>query len=325
MGVVSVTVELFRDRLGRSQVHPNDRRWMPMWVAEYASQQPSEAERLEVSDERVLCFLRSLRDRGVPAWQRLQAARAIEWYQGIVLKHGYVDFSPYIVKLGELAAIDRRSGAGGSAGGIAGEGLPGRLDPDEPPAVRDLRARMRVLHHPKSTEECYAKWLLRFIRHLDDERLDKFGEREIGQFLTDLAVTGEVTAGTQNQALSALIFYYGKVLGKDLRFIQRIRAKASQYLPVVLSKAEVMELLGWMRGESATMFQLMYGSGLRHRECRCLRIKDVCFDMGQIVVVRPIRGAESCDGITSMNVRSRVQCKRHWHEHRLQSQQPRTR
>ncbi|TVP96751.1 MAG: integron integrase [Planctomycetaceae bacterium] len=257
---------------------------MPAWVAEYASQQPGGGERLEVNDERVLCFLRSLRDRGVPAWQRLQAARAVEWYQGIVLRQASVDFSPYIVKLGELAAIDRRVGAVGSDEGIPGEGLPGRLDLDEPSAVRELRARMRVLHHPKSTEDCYARWLLRFIRHLDDEQLEKHGEHEIGQFLTDLAVTGEVTAGTQNQALSAMIFYYGKVLGRDLRFIQRIRAKASEYLPVVLSKLEVLELLGRMRGESETMFQLMYGSGLRHRECRCLRIKDVCFDMGQIVV-----------------------------------------
>ena len=76
------------------------------------------------------------------------------------------------------------------------------------------------------------------------------------------------------------MFYYGKVLGKDLKFIQRVRGKASEYLPVVLSKREIVELLGWMRGESATMFQLMYGSGLRHRECRSLRIKDVCFDRG---------------------------------------------
>lgn len=178
-----------------------------MWLAEYAAQQPNGVQRLEVSEERVLCFLRSLRDRGVPAWQRLQAARAIEWYQGIVLKHEFLDFAPYKMKLSELAEADRRRGGEASGGGIAGEGMPGLLDPDEPKAVRDLRSRMRVLHHPKSTEDCYSRWLLRFIRHLDDEQLEKHGEPAIGQFLTDLAVTGEVTAGTQNQALSALIFY----------------------------------------------------------------------------------------------------------------------
>jgi len=94
--------------------------------------------------------------------------------------------------------------------------------------------------------------------------------------LTELAVTGEVTAGTQNQALCALLFYYGKVAGRDLKFISRVRAKASDYRPVVLNQREVVELMGKMRGETETMFRLVYGSGLRHRECRCLRIKDVC-------------------------------------------------
>lgn len=147
-----------------------------------------------------------------------------------------------------------------------------------------MRARLRVLHHPKSTETAYVSWVQRFIRHLDDEHLEKYGEREIGEFLTDLAVGGEVTAGTQNQALSAILFYYGKVIGRDLHFIQRVRAKASTYRPVVLSQREVAELLSYLRGTSETMFRLMYGSGLRHRECRCLRIKDVCFDTGHIVV-----------------------------------------
>ena len=163
-------------------------------------------------------------------------------------------------------------------------GMPGLINPNEPEAVRRMRERMRVLHHPISTETAYVGWLVRFIRHLDDENVHKYGEVEIGQFLTDLAVTGEVVANTQNQALSALLFYYGKVVGRDLNFIQRVRARASKYLPVVLSKREVAELLGHIHGTSETMFQLMYGSGLRHRECRCLRIKDVCFDTGHIVV-----------------------------------------
>ncbi len=103
-------------------------------------------------------------------------------------------------------------------------------------------------------------------------------------FLSELAIYGEVTAGTQNQALCALLFYYNKVLGRDLKFIQRVRAKQSDFRPVVLSRDEVRKLLSLMRGVTETMFQLMYGSGLRHRECRCLRIKDVCLDTGQIVV-----------------------------------------
>src|SRR5690606_32881801 len=99
-------------------------------------------------------------------------------------------------------------------------------------------------------ETAYVSWVQRFIRHLDDEQLHKYGEREIGEFLTDLAVGGEVTAGTQNQALSAILFYYGRVVGRDLHFIQRVRAKASTYRPVVLSQREVAELMSYMRGTS---------------------------------------------------------------------------
>ncbi len=69
-----------------------------------------------------------------------------------------------------------------------------------------------------------------------------------------------------------------------MQFIQRIRAKASTYLPVVLSKREISELLQYVHGVYQIMFHLMYGSGMRHRECRNLRMKDVCFDTHQIIV-----------------------------------------
>lgn len=281
-----MSVEQFRARLSRVQIHPNDLKWMPSWLTEYALSQSLDASApLVVDEQTVLTFLRSLRDRRVPAWQRLQAARAVEWYQSLVLDRTDLDFGSFKRKLGELAQREKRAGVLETCGpGLPGEGAAGLLDPSEPSAVRSLRARMRVLHHPKSTEEAYAGWLVRFIRHLDDDEVHRYGEAEIGQFLTDLAVVGEVTAGTQNQALCALLFFYGKVLGRDLKFIQRVRAKASHYRPVVLSQREIVELLGQMRGSAETMFRLMYGSGLRHRECRCLRIKDVCFDTGHIVV-----------------------------------------
>ena len=191
---------------------------MPKWLDQYAGQQAQRGgDLLHIDQETALGFLRSLRDRGVPAWQRLPAARALEWYPSLVLDRGDVDFAPFKRKLGELAARERRTGGGRDGeGGIPGEGLPGKLDPSEPEAVRAPRARMRVLHHPKSTEEAYAGWLLRFIRHLDTEYVEKYGEPEIGQFVTDLAILGEVTAGTQNQALkdvkTTMIYYAQAVI-----------------------------------------------------------------------------------------------------------------
>ena len=168
--------ELFRHRLSRVQVHPNDLKWMPVWLDEYARPQATVAgQELVVETETVLAFLRGLRDRGAPAWQRLQAVRSVEWYQALVLQRTDVDFAPFKQKLGELAEAEKRSGVESKPGegfageGFAGEGLPGEIDPGEPEAIRAMRARLRVLHHPKSTETAYVSWVQRFIRHLDDD------------------------------------------------------------------------------------------------------------------------------------------------------------
>ena len=102
--------------------------------------------------------------------------------------------------------------------------------------------------------------------------------------MTDLAVTRCLAANSQNQALSAILYYYQHVLNKDLRFINHVRAQSRDYRPVVLTKEEVSELYRGMRGTYRLMFLLMYGGGLRHRECRTLRLKDVCISSRQITV-----------------------------------------
>lgn len=168
--------------------------------------------------------------------------------------------------------------------GFAGEGKPGLNDPNEPLPVQALRARMRVLHYAISTEDTYAGWIARLVRHLDDENLEKYSEDAIGEFLTELALLREVDAGTQNQALCAILFYYQKVLGRDMQFINRLRARESTHLPLVMSIAEVKLLLPEFLGRYEVMARLMYGSGMRHKETRTLRIKDLHFDTGHIVV-----------------------------------------
>ena len=74
------------------------------------------------------------------------------------------------------------------------------------------------------------------------------------------------------------------MLGRNLHFINSVRAKASEYRPVVLTKSEIAELFPFVSGVYRLMFLLMYGGGLRHRECRKLRVKDLCIESGQILV-----------------------------------------
>jgi integron integrase len=124
----------------------------------------------------------------------------------------------------------------------------------------------------------------RFIRHCGSPDLAKFGEEDIKTFLTDLAVEGDVTAGTQKQAKCALLFVFQTVLGRELGVLDVERATKSERLPVVLSREEIAKLLPEFEGLRRLMFLIMYGAGLRHRECRRLRVKDVCFDEGHIVV-----------------------------------------
>jgi integrase len=113
------------------------------------------------------------------------------------------------------------------------------------------------------------------------------GAPEVEAFLTDLAVNGKVSAATQTQALSALLFLYREVLGMDLPWLDNVvRAKPSRRIPVVLSVPEVQYLLGCMDGLYGLMARLIYGTGMRLMECVRLRVKDVDFDRHEITIGR---------------------------------------
>ena len=162
-----------------------------------------------------------MRENRVEAWRRLQAARAIELYQEIIPSIEKVDFAPIKRKLHEISKTENKGQSTGPRSQkekqlVPGEWNPGKLDATEPEIIRRVRGRMRVLGHRRSTEKAYIGWIRRFIRHVDDERLERYGEAEIAEFLTELALAGHVVAGTQNQAISALIMLYDKVLGHKL-------------------------------------------------------------------------------------------------------------
>lgn len=125
----------------------------------------------------------------------------------------------------------------------------------------------------------------RFIRFHNLRHPREMGSREIGAFLTYLAVKEEVAASTQNQALSALLFLYREVLQIELNADLAITpAKRPQCLPAVLSRAEVRDVLAALSGTHQLMAQLLYGSGLRLLECLRLRVKDLDFEQRQLIV-----------------------------------------
>jgi len=155
--------------------------------------------------------------------------------------------------------------------------------------IEQVRHTMRTLHVAKRTEEAYVSWIARYLIFHRDRRGEwvhpsLLGSSGINEFLTYLAVDRRVAASTQNQALSALLFLYSKILKSEIQ-IDAVRAKRPSKLPVVLSTVEVAKILACVQPTpKRLMCSLMYGGGLRLMEACRLRIKDVDFDRKQIFV-----------------------------------------
>ena len=143
---------------------------------------------------------------------------------------------------------------------------------------------MRLLHYSVRTEEAYVDWCAKFIVFHENRHPSEMGGAEISRFLTHLATERKMAASTQNQAYSALLFLYRKVLQIQLSKIDALRAKRPQRLPVVLSIDEVKLILDRMTGIPLLMTELLYGSGLRLLEVCRLRIQDVDFTRQQLMI-----------------------------------------
>lgn len=169
------------------------------------------------------------------------------------------------------------------------------MTPTSPAAPRLLdrvRAACRLRHYSPRTEEAYLHWIVRYIKFHNLRHPSAMAAAEINQFLTHLAVEGHVSASTQNQAFSALLFLYQKVLEIDPgRIGGVVRAQRPKRLPVVLSPEEVQRVLAQLEGVYRLIALLQYGAGLRLLECLQLRIKDL--DGGNnVIVVRHGKGGK---------------------------------
>ncbi|MCB0353533.1 MAG: integron integrase [Bdellovibrionales bacterium] len=150
------------------------------------------------------------------------------------------------------------------------------------PAVQEV---LRRRQYSLATERSYLHWITRFIRFHRMRHPVQMTEKEIVEFLSYLANSRRVTASTQNQALNALVFLYREVLRVDIGDVSTFeRSKVPRNVPVVLSREEVARILDELEGQPLLMCSLLYGCGLRLSECLQLRIKDLDFDRGQIVI-----------------------------------------
>ena len=159
------------------------------------------------------------------------------------------------------------------------------LQDQQPKLLDQLREALRSRHYSRRTEQTYCQWVKRFIYFHNVRHPKDMAETEINAFLTYLAVKEKVAASTQNQALSALLFLYRHVLGREVGDLGEVlRARKPKRLPVVMTREEVKAVLSHLEGDKWLMASLMYGAGLRLMECLRLRVQDIDFSRNEIIV-----------------------------------------
>src|SRR5438094_1298706 len=182
--------------------------------------------------------------------------------------------------------------------------------------VRDV---IRVKQYSWRTERTYCDWIERFIRFHRMRHPSEMGAAEVSEFLTHLARDGNVSASTQNQALSALLFLYKQVLKEEIGWLEDVqRAKKPTRLPVVLTHDEVHSVFAHLHGTPRLMAGLLYGSGLRLMECVRLRVKDVDFGYARITV-RDGKGGK--DRVTMLPVNLAKSLERHLQKMKAQHEE----
>ena len=159
---------------------------------------------------------------------------------------------------------------------------------EKPKLLDRMTGALRARHYSTRTVESYVWWAKRYILFHKKRHPASMGAEEANAFLTHLAVDEHLSAATQNQALAALLFLYRHVLDEPLPWLKDlVKAKRAIRLPVVMSTDEVRSVIAASTGIYNLIFRILYGSGLRLLECLSLRVKDVDFNRGQILVRDP--------------------------------------
>ena len=151
-----------------------------------------------------------------------------------------------------------------------------------------MREEIRRRNYSRRTEEAYVGWVRRFLRFHEMRHPREMGRDDVVAFLTHLATKRKVSASTQNQAASALLFLYRAVLRMEIEEPEGFaRARRQKRLPTVLAPDEAARVIDRLEGDSRTVALLLYGAGLRLLEALRLRVKDLDFRRGEILVRDP--------------------------------------
>ena len=121
-----------------------------------------------------------------------------------------------------------------------------------------VRNELRVKHYSIRTEKSYIDWIKRFIAFNSNRHPKDLGGEKIKEYINWLAISRNVSASTQNQALCSILFLYKQVLKSKIDWIDEIRwAKRPKKLPVVFTEHEVERVLSTLEGAHLNMASIM--------------------------------------------------------------------
>ncbi len=261
--------------------------WYLKWAKKFALSLPGLPLKRRSADQ-VKTFLDELAAKpNVKEWQTQQASEALRILYQDFLDAPWSRTWPYTPSTAQVVKgpKDTSYAPAEIRPAFRDESLPQEIAVLYKDIFKRLSTEIRTRHYSIRTEKSYEHWVRRFIAFHGLSSPRDLTPASVKEYLEYLAEEREVSASTQNQALNALVFLYDQVLHEPIGPIGEFtRAKRPQRIPVVLSAEEVVRLLENLTGTKALMAGLLYGSGLRLMECLRLRVKDIDFAQGQIVV-----------------------------------------
>lgn len=172
--------------------------------------------------------------------------------------------------------------------------------------IGEMRRLIRLQHKSFRTEKSYIGWVRRFLAFVQPKSSDELVQDAVRRYLSFLAVERRVASSTQQQCFNAILFLYRHVLKKDIHGLdQTIRAKRPRRLPVVLTRPEVTAIITELQSPYDLMATVIYGAGLRLRECLALRIQDLDFD-AEALTVRSGKGNKDRVSLFPQSIHARM-------------------
>ncbi len=284
----------------RYKVHDNALRWYVRHAEAYLKAYPE----VRLSSHSAEYVQRYLKEKGrnprLQRWQFCQVVQAIQILLCDMAELPWAksyDWGEWLATADTLpddhVTLDRayrplplRTLAKAGESGARGESLQSRVQHRFPHHVEAIMTRIRVLQYSPRTEKTYLDWFNRFVAFHGMQDPAELDEAHIASFIENLVTARNASAATQGQALNALVFFYRRVLGRELSDrIEFVRSKKQRRLPVVLTPNEISRLLRYLDGRThRLMATLLYGCGLRLMECVRLRVLDLDFGYGHILV-----------------------------------------